>query len=779
MANTFNNTAGTIGYQGSVNNYGSMVFDVVNNQDRRAREIEFLTRIGKIPYRDRKDRNPERIPGTCEWFVAHGLFQEWQESKSSRMLWVSADPGCGKSVLAKYLVDSVLDTESRTTCYFFFKDDFEDQRNVVSALCSILHQLFRRKPALLSDTILKEFEDGPVIFTSSFNSLWDTLLSAAKDKRAGEIICLLDAIDECEDNGRSQLAKALCKLYGTRSDFNLKFLLTSRPYSEIRQGFHILEIPGLPVIHLSGESEVEMEKISREIDVFIRVSVRNIGTRSELTPDEQQLLLRELTRVPNRTYLWVHLTLDSIKSDININQTKLTEVASNLPKTVDEAYNKILSKSHNFEEAKKLLQIVIAAARPLTLKEMSLALDLRGNHQSYEDLALRPEERFRRNVRDLCGLFVTIVDSSIYLFHQTAKEFLVQNDLANPTNNDLIWKYSIQPRDSHRVLAKICIQHLFFAEFETNFLDKDAILSEYVESHVFLGYSAKYWMTHLHKSEIEPDETESIMKLCDSNSKRCLTWLRVYWTSTNTDFPENFTKLMIASYFGLATVVKLILKSDGIDPNSKDDTYGRSALSWAAGNGFDVVVEHLIKASGWKDMWLSFRGRDQVNSVDRYGRAPLVYAVWNRHVATIELLLKAGARVDSADEIGGTPLSYAICSGNDEVAKLLFKDGTTVDLRDDRSRGLLLSAAEKGHEAVVKLLLEAGKVGPDIRDALERTPLSQAVEGGRVAIAQFLLDQKVKTDYQYYIVSESIGCLCELVLDWWLILPFLNMADSK
>ncbi|KAK6513280.1 hypothetical protein TWF506_009439 [Arthrobotrys conoides] len=171
----------------------------------------------------------------------------------------------------------LIDTESRTTCYFFFKDDFEDQRSVVSALCSILHQLFRQKPVLLSEAILREFEDGPEIFTSSFSNLWDTLLSAAKDRKAGEIVCLLDAIDECEDSGRSQLAKALCKLYSTRSDFNSKFLLTSRPYGEIRRGFHTLKIPGLPIIHLSGENKVEMKKISREIDVFIEARVESIG----------------------------------------------------------------------------------------------------------------------------------------------------------------------------------------------------------------------------------------------------------------------------------------------------------------------------------------------------------------------------------------------------------------------------------------------------------------------------------------------------------------------
>ena len=195
------------------------------------------------------------------------------------MLWVSADPGCGKSVLAKYLVNSVLPTtESRTVCYFFFKDDFEDQRNVVSALCCILRQLFIQKRTLLSDAILDQFDIDEETFTSSFNEVWDILINTAEDENAGEIICLLDAIDECENQGRSQLAQKLCQLYGTRRDFNLKFLLTSRPYSGIRRDFQPLNIPGLPVIHLSGESDVEIKKISQEIDVFIKARVQDIGT---------------------------------------------------------------------------------------------------------------------------------------------------------------------------------------------------------------------------------------------------------------------------------------------------------------------------------------------------------------------------------------------------------------------------------------------------------------------------------------------------------------------
>jgi ankyrin repeat protein len=212
---------------------------------------------------------------------------------------------------------------------------------------------------------------------------------------------------------------------------------------------------------------------------------------------------------------------------------------------------------------------------------------------------------------------------------------------------------------------------------------------------------------------------------------------------------------MIASYFGLAAIVKHLFELNSIDLNSKDSTYERSAISWAAGNGFDVVVNLLIKGIGrrLKDIKLPFRKKAKVDSVDRYGRTPLVYAVWNGHVAVIKRLLEAGARINLKDAIGGTALSYAVCSGHNDMLTLLFKKGTKVGLEDDIRMALLLSAAEKGHEDAVKLLLETGKIDLELKDKNGRTPLSRAVAGGSVAVVQLLLAKGVKTDYKYKIVS--------------------------
>ncbi|KAK6516739.1 hypothetical protein TWF506_006631 [Arthrobotrys conoides] len=749
--------------------YGARTRDSEEERPRRAKEIKILKMLYKSPYLDQKDRNLDRISGTCEWFVSHRLFKDWQEKRSIRTLWISADPGCGKSVLAKHLIDHVLpSTDLRTTCYFFFKDDFENQRSVITALCCILHQLFTQRPALLSKAIFERFQVTGEEFTRSFRELWDALLCAS-DENAGEIVCILDAIDECEDDGRSRLAHALSELYSTNTkrSTNLKFLLTSRPYGEIRQGFRPLEVPGLPVIHLSGESEEEMKKISLEIDIFIKAKVQSIGAQLRLRNDEETLLLQELMRVPNRTYLWVRLTLDLVESDVNIDKTKIVRLTSNLPKTVDEAYERILSKSRNLEEAKKLLQIVVAAERPLTLEEMNLAMTLAlgGSCQGYCDVDLKPVERFREDIRDLCGLIVTIVNSKIYLLHQTVKEFLVpiMKGSTNAKNlgqiqNGYKWKHSLRQRDSHSVLASICLQYLQFAEFSIDSAHKDETLPlVHTGNYVFLDYSAKNWFTHVHESQIGPgnievrweeDRLQTILKLCDANTPCCQTWLRIYWTNTNTEFPARFSTFMIISYFGFTAAMEYLPESAGPGINQKDYTYERSALSWAAGNGYTHTVDRLISINNtWWDTVL-YKEKAEINSVDRNGRTPLVYAIWGRHVAVIETLLKAGARVDIEDKVGGTPLSYAICSGNDIVAKLLLKNGTELaGSKESIVQSLLFASTKNSDEQVVKLVLETGIANPNLKSSIDGvTPLVWALLRNNDRIVGLLLKAGAKPE---------------------------------
>lgn len=105
-------------------------------------------------YEQYKDINPHRVEGTCEWVLQSSEYRLWRENSGHDLLWVSANPGCGKSVLAKSLVDEVFPASVPTVSiyYFFFKDN-EEQNSLATALCAILHQLFSLQPHLLQHAL--------------------------------------------------------------------------------------------------------------------------------------------------------------------------------------------------------------------------------------------------------------------------------------------------------------------------------------------------------------------------------------------------------------------------------------------------------------------------------------------------------------------------------------------------------------------------------------------------------------------------------------------------
>ncbi|KAL7621069.1 hypothetical protein AAE478_008381 [Parahypoxylon ruwenzoriense] len=510
-----------IGDRGLESRVRNLLYRLVEINRVLDRKRKLLRRLSPVPYRELKDVNPERLEGTCKWFVNHQLFQNWETSKTQCLLWVSADPGCGKSVLAKHLVDNVLlNTNARTTCYFFFKEDFENQRNPEGALRCILHQLFTKRPALFSKEILEALESDDQIL-ASFVGLWDILTSVARNKAAGEIICVLDALDECEENGRSKLAKALCESYlREESESALKFLLTSRPYDHIQREYQILE-NCRPTIHLRGDDPAETDKISKEIDIVIKDRVHKLSLCLRLTEKEKRALQAELTRVENRTYLWVSLVLDVIRRSGGITENRLLEIVREVD-TTSKAYEKILARSTDYAKAKKLLHVIVAAYRPLSLQEMAIVLAIREDHQTYRQLDLEPEDRFPSFIRDLCGLFVTIQDDKLYLIHQTAREFLVHNHppnslpCAGPDTNRIStrWQGSLRPIESDHILAEICVWYLGLGGTDLT----------------FLNYAAAYWTLHFNNACGTYSE-ELILRaaqICRPEPLRYLEWFETF-----------------------------------------------------------------------------------------------------------------------------------------------------------------------------------------------------------------------------------------------------------
>lgn len=133
-----------------------------------------------------------------------------------------------------------------------------------------MHQLIQRKPKLIQHAMSGFAANGDKL-PQSFHTLWDILTNTVADPEAGEVFCILDALDECAEAGRYQIINALGIFYqhasSRKNASQLKMCITSRPYPDIKRRFTDLTT-NFPTIRLRGEHESDI--ISHEIDLVIK-----------------------------------------------------------------------------------------------------------------------------------------------------------------------------------------------------------------------------------------------------------------------------------------------------------------------------------------------------------------------------------------------------------------------------------------------------------------------------------------------------------------------------
>jgi len=519
-------------------------------------------------------------------------------------LWVSADPGCGKSVLASFLVDELKSQpELRDNVYFFFfKDDNDEQRDATFALSALLHQLFKAKRFLIRHA-MNDFNSKGAQFTEELDTLWRIFKAATADPDCGNVICIIDALDECEESTRKELIESLVSISSpanrtgrnTDSESFPKFILTSRPYGSIERQFR-----SSATIRLKAEEQIPA--ISADIELVVNSEVEALGKAWHLTDGDRTHLRDKLVKGADRTFLWVSLIVNLLNESQAASRTKFLQILNNLPSDLGAIYERILGDSCDRGEARRILQIVVAAARPLTLDEMQIALAIQPDHKSIEDLEPHFLYSVESTVKDICGLFVRVIDSKIYLIHQTAKEFLIKRPTTNIPAECSTWKQSLCPIESSFTLAKSCTYYLLFTVFETDPLvpepdpSNERRIDRYSRKHVFLDYAAKHWATHTLEAKIwEGGEfSASALEVLNGGPTRLLTWFLVYKTAVPgcICYPKSVTRLAVASYIGLERVVELLIEK-GDDVNGRHGLYG-SALNAAAWRKHSSISKLLL-----------------------------------------------------------------------------------------------------------------------------------------------------------------------------------------
>ncbi|KIW59550.1 hypothetical protein PV05_03993 [Exophiala xenobiotica] len=647
-------------------------------------------------YEGDKDINTKRVPGTCQWFLDHKRFQTWRDSPTSALLWVSAGPGCGKSVLSRCLVDERLLTNSRmtsTVCYFFFKDGLDGRDQAENALTAMLHQLYTHNlDKNLITHALSRFKENGTSLRSMLSKLWAILVETAKNPASGEIVCILDALDEFHETSRSALMEMLVDFFSDplltqNPNIRLKFLITSRPYDDIELEFSRLQDAS---IFLQFAGDDQSERISEEINLVIDHRVPRVLPK--LDSQSRTTIVERLKKLKHRTYLWLHLILAVIQKEFvnHCTAQKLQTVIDKLPSSVSEAYEAILGKTTDPRQARFIFQIILVAKRVLTVPEIKVALELakRIDAESLKDLDLPTDAVFTSTLPKICGLFVSIHDDRVYLIRQTAREFLIHGSGRNTLTEGAppqapTWQHSIDLSDAELLLAKVCVAFLKFRDFRnlpwlednrTRWFEWEEKYGAQVQDRVFLDYSATSWFSHYRavQATLDPGLITSALEHCQPNEKLYRVWYALYCSSRRWNISYDETNLTITSTLGLRELILRLLRAELQDRSDVDEE--------SAGSGTNISLS------------VNRRGGE-------YGNA-LIAASAGGHTDVVGILIANGADVNAQGR-WGTALQWASRYSHEKIVQILVDNGADVN-----ARGYF----EVGHEKVVQILVDNGAV---------------------------------------------------------------------
>ncbi|KAB5572192.1 ankyrin repeat-containing domain protein [Coniochaeta sp. 2T2.1] len=682
-------------------------------------------------YEGDKNFNPQKVEGTCEWFLNDDRFRKWRDSNTSSLLWVSAGPGCGKSVLSRALIDEHrLSTKvtTSTVCHFFFKDGDDRRMYSTNALCAILHQLFAQDPtgSLIGGALPSHKNYGEKL-TQNFSELWRILLECVRSSDTGEVVCILDALDECDRNSREELINKLKDFYCqphhlSHSSSKLKFLITSRPYDDLEAYFGNF----LTTKYLRFDGDDKSADIGREINLVIDERVNQVMVT--FAADDRHKISERLKSMENRTYLWLYLIFDIVKENLSRygKRSGIERLLSDIPSQVSEAYEKILSRSQDEVQTDILLRIILAAAQPLSLDDANVALTLALQEQRFASFAavkseLWPRDNFRSIVKNLCGLFISVYDSKLSFIHQTAREFLT-----NPERQRK-WEGRLNMPKSHSTMSLVCLHYLLLPDLATS-----------DEEHSFLPYAAIHWpLHHISQEDVIADQSRKDARMLCNVVGEARVWAPNYLQRRYFVW-QSWTDLALASYLGLRLVVEDILAKEKIDVNAQCGGHG-TALCIASKGGYKEIVEMLLG-----------KGAD-VNARGVYYGTALQAASAGGHKEVAEILLGKGADVNARGGRHSTALYEASARGHKEVVEMLLGKGADINAEGGKFGTALQAASAGGHKEVAEMLL--GK-GADVNAQGEYygTALQAASAGGHKEVAEILLGKgaDVNARGEYY-----------------------------
>ncbi|EED12088.1 NACHT domain protein [Talaromyces stipitatus ATCC 10500] len=361
--------------------------------------------------------------------------------------------GSGKSVFTASLIeDLLLSVPKGATAYFVCRHDVTESLQSRTILGSLIRQWLEFMD--LKD-ILDAMDQRAQLLPHTLNldelvSMCRKLLSAKLQGKS--MFLVIDGLDDCAEREKRIVMQ---HLHDFAENSTLRLFLTTRSELELTSS--------LVDKHFPRRSKMQISLQENDISDYVNDELqRRLESGSLALNDPRTIVDIQDILIANAhgMFLWVVLQIDSICNEES--DDAILTALRDLPRDLPAVYDRILHRSSLSTYSKKLLQIISAVYRPLTLWELREALSVRPGDDTMD------EKKFITDIQKTissCGSLLELDDETltVHFVHPSAKQHLLYPDTAHTSNLSIRFSNV----EASCLMGGICVTYLNWGVFES------------------------------------------------------------------------------------------------------------------------------------------------------------------------------------------------------------------------------------------------------------------------------------------------------------------------
>ncbi|KAF5650754.1 ankyrin protein [Fusarium sp. NRRL 52700] len=710
----------------------------------------------------------QRDASSAEWILRRQEFNSWLSCPGSALFCLNGTQGSGKSVIVSKVIESLQESTEpgrNAVVYHYCRFTNPASLSPTNLVGSLIGQLLKQSsnPSALLQVVNNIYEKHRK--RSAHPSLQDLqALFIDLSNYFERVLLVIDGLDEM--NGYWEILDFLETLPEVDTEF--KVLLASRAGMGLDDAF---------------SSCFKVTISSTDVASDIESLVRKKLNKRRFRGSDVEAVIKELIVRADGMFIWVICQIDHLTRVRTALSPKLVQaLPRNLEKTFEQAFQ-TLEDEEEKKLAKRILQFVMFANKPLDLSELVEAIAITSDTKTLDDVQSN-SLREKGYVFELCGSLVreSQATSKIDLAHYSVYQFLQSPKIEGNRENELYLDKSL----GNMEMLTACIRYLTIdnvssggiaEEVEAALEDDDLYISPEVFANTpFLQHAVSNWPAYASKltnAELEDIWTSVLLPFFEPSSNSFRFWVRkARYLHGYYKYPPGITPLHVAAAHGLPSLAKVLTEDNHLSKAtwqiSKAKVGSRTPLHMAIENDQNSVIELLL-------------GLDLINSTDERGRTPLHLAIECANEEAVTILISAGANVNHSEADGRTPLFIAIENNWDGLATQLAEMASQHTTMPD-GRGPLHLAAQTGSTTWMKcLILAFASRSINKPDSRGWSPLLYAVDRGHLDVVKLLLsnsncieigDKNGWTPLHAAIKQQNVDCITELLVSNIPKLPF-------